>query len=115
MCFVSRAIAPRLPWLESHLGHWYWDVPSYAHRYVKHREFVDKSGEEEKPLWEQRSAGQTLQAKEERKEAKPHRAPPRERAFSIGTNRPHPSGFTKLLNCPEFAFQTDHILYARRR
>ena len=33
MCFVSRAIAPRLPWLESHLGHWYWDVPSYAHRY----------------------------------------------------------------------------------
>ena len=69
MCFVSRAIAPRLPWLESHLGHWYWDVPSYAHRYVKHREFVDKSGEEEKPLWEQRSAGQTLQAKEERKES----------------------------------------------
>ena len=83
MCFVSRAIAPRLPWLESHLGHWYWDVPSYAHRYVELRESFDKSGEEEKPLWEQRSAGQTLEAKEERKEAKPHRAPPRERAFSM--------------------------------
>ena len=46
MCFVSHAIAPRLPWLESHLGHWYWDVPSYAHRYVEHRKSFDKSGEE---------------------------------------------------------------------
>ena len=52
MCWISHAIAPREPWRNTSLGHWYWDVPSYAHRYVEHTEFFDKSGEEAKPLWE---------------------------------------------------------------
>ena len=46
MCYVSRAIAPREPWRDSSLGHWYWDVPSYAHRYVELWKSFDKSGEE---------------------------------------------------------------------
>ena len=89
MCFVSRAIAPRLPWLESHLGHWYWDVPSYAHRYVEHRKSFDKSGEGPDAIWKQRATGPTFGVTLQTPSAVPRRAEPRDRTLSTGTSAPN--------------------------
>ena len=93
-------IAPRLPWLESHLGHWYWDVPSYAHRYVEHGESLPLLGEgpEAEHIWEQRAKPCPVLAQKCDAAVAPHRAPPRDRSSSSCTQAPYRSPTPKPLD-----------------
>ena len=85
MCFVSLAIAPREPWMESRLGEWYWDDP--WHFLAPFPPPPEGSGPDELYKRQQSNKQQwgTLLASEGAASAAHHRAPPRERPFSTGT------------------------------
>ena len=92
MCWVSHAIAPRDRYLESHLGEWYWNllpthVPWWAIAWIWPDDDEPDLFEQ---LWSQNDTQpeSLLEAKEERKEAAPQRAPWWERRSSIGTSSP---------------------------
>ena len=89
MCWISAAIAPRLPYLETRWGHWYWNEPRMKLNDLP--PLPDKELEllisrslaicETAPLAE----GCPSEGQNDGKEAVPHRAPPKDRSFSIGT------------------------------
>ena len=101
MCWVSRALAPRLPWLESGLGEWYWNQPA------KRMVMTSVTSDDPKLLGEhllssldaicEPSAGETLVEEEEGKNDAPHRAPPRDRCLSSGSQAPIPPACTNFI------------------
>ena len=89
MCFVSRAIAPRYPWLESHLGEWYWDAIPQRPDAIRRNAVGPGPDEIAAQQHIGTDTGPTFEVALRAEESPPGRAPPRDRTLSTGTSAPN--------------------------